>query len=137
MIKRLLVVMMLVLSVASFGLETSKTIERKPEKLTLKNFKGAQLGLSEVVSLTSYVGTLSYKKGILYIIANTNEKSSHKENEELAQSRIAFVSGIIDMNTNVNKKGIEYKKISLADTQYSFGRNNLPPVELLFINEEL
>lgn len=95
MIKRLLVIMMLVLSVASFGLETSKTIERKPEKLTLKNFKGAQLGLSEVVSLTSYVGTLSYKKGI------------------------------------------EYKKISLADTQYSFGRNNLPPVELLFINEEL
>ena len=137
MIKKLLVVIMLVLSVASFGTEASKKVERKSEKLTLQNFKGAQLGLSEVVALTSYVDTLSYKKGVLYIIANANEKSSYKENEALAQSRIAFVSSIIDMNTNANKKGIEYKKISLANTQYSFGRNNPAPVQLLFIKEEL
>ena len=59
----------------------------------------------------------------------------YDENEELAQSRIAFVSSIIDMNVNSNQKGIEYKKNSLADTQSYFDRNNLPPVQILFVEQ--
>ena len=48
----------------------------KVEKLILKNFKEDQLALNEIVSLTSYIDGLNDKKGTLYAIANTDEKSS-------------------------------------------------------------
>ena len=134
--KKILILAMLLVSITSFSKEVVKKGKAKTEKLILQNFKGNQLSLSEVVALTSYVETLNDHKGILYIIANSNEKATYKENEELAQNRIAFVSSIINMNTNVKKKGIEYKKISLANTQFAFGGNNIPPIQLLFIEEE-
>ena len=135
--KKLLILVMLLLSIASFGQESLVKKETKMEKLILKNFKEDQLSLSDIVALTSYVGTLSEKKGVLYIIANANEKDSYKENEKLCQERIAFVSSVIDMNANVKKKGIEYKKISLSNTQAFFDRSNLAPIQLLFIEETL
>ena len=112
--KKLLLVFMLMLSAISFGETLAKASKVKAEKLILKNFKEDQLALNEIVSLTSYIDGLNDKKGILYIIANTDEKFSYDENEELAQSRIAFVSSIIDMNVNSNKKGIEYKCFNLG-----------------------